>query len=77
MKPAELQKLFATALEVAREYAMPGASVYATVPSVFLKYFIQGLEDCGFSYRHCLASVRPTSESNVSSDPEAELRQAS
>jgi hypothetical protein len=33
MKPAELQKLFATALEVARDYAMPGASVYARSPA--------------------------------------------
>ena len=54
LKPAELQKLFAAALDVARQYATPGAVVYATVPSLFLKYFIQGLEDGGFSYHHCL-----------------------
>jgi DNA modification methylase len=60
LKPAELQKLFATALEAAREYAMPGAVIYATVPSVFLKYFIQGLEDGGFAYHHCLIWVKST-----------------
>jgi DNA modification methylase len=39
---------------------MCGAVIYATVPSVFLKYFIQGLEDGGFSYRHCLVWVKQT-----------------
>jgi hypothetical protein len=58
LKPTELQKLFAAVLNVAREYALPGAVIYATVPSVFLKYFIQGLEDGGFSYRHCLVWVK-------------------
>ena len=58
LKPAELQKLFATALDLARSYAMPGAVIYATVPSVYLKYFIQGLEDGGFSYHHCLIWVK-------------------
>jgi hypothetical protein len=54
LKPAELQRLFANALKLASEYALPGAVIYAAVPSVFLKYFIQGLEDGGFGYRHCL-----------------------
>ena len=58
LKPTELQKLFATALDLARSYAMPGAVIYATVPSVYLKYFIQGLEDGGFSYHHCLIWVK-------------------
>ena len=58
LRPAELQKLFAAALNVACERALPGAVIYATVPSVFLKYFIQGLEDGGFSYRHCLVWVK-------------------
>jgi hypothetical protein len=58
LKPTELQKLFAAALNVARAYALPGAAIYATVPSVFLKYFIQGLEDGGFSYRHCLIWIK-------------------
>jgi len=58
LKPAELQKLFAAALNVAREYALPGAVIYATVPSAFLKYFIQGLENGGFSYRHGLVWVK-------------------
>ena len=60
LKPAALQTLFAAALAVARQYAMPGAAVYATVPSLFLKYFIQGLEDGGFSYHHCLIWVKQT-----------------
>jgi DNA modification methylase len=60
LKPVELQKLFSDALNTAREHALPGAVVYATVPSVFLKYFIQGLEDGGFAYRHCLVWVKQT-----------------
>jgi DNA modification methylase len=60
LKPTELQKLFATALSLAGEHAIPGAVIYATVPSVFLKYFIQGLEDGGFSYRHCLIWLKQT-----------------
>jgi DNA modification methylase len=54
----ELQKLFAAAIGVAREHAMAGAVIYATVPSVFLKHFIGGLEDGGFTYRHCLIWVK-------------------
>jgi DNA modification methylase len=60
LSPEELQKLFAAALNIAREHAMPGAIIYATVPSVFLKYFIQGLEDGGFAYHHCLIWIKPT-----------------
>jgi DNA modification methylase len=60
LKPAELQKLFAAALDAARRYAAPGAVVYATVPSLFIKHFIQGLENAGFSYRHCLIWVKQT-----------------
>jgi DNA modification methylase len=60
LKPLELQKLFADALNTAREHALAGAVIYATVPSVFLKYFIQGLEDGGFGYRHCLVWVKQT-----------------
>jgi DNA modification methylase len=58
--PAELQKLFAAALNLARKYSLPGGAIYATVPSVFLKYFIQGLEDGGFTYRHCLVWIKQT-----------------
>ncbi len=58
--PAELQKLFAAALNLARKYSFPGGAIYATVPSVFLKYFIQGLEDGGFTYRHCLVWIKQT-----------------
>ena len=60
LKPQELQTLFARALDAARRHAAPGAVVYATVPSVFLKYFIQGLEEAGFSYRHCLIWLKQT-----------------
>jgi DNA modification methylase len=60
LKPAELQLLFANALDAAKHQALPGAVVYATVPSVFLKYFIQGLEDAGFSYKHCLIWLKQT-----------------
>jgi DNA modification methylase len=56
--PNELQKLFAGALAIARAYALPGAALYATVPSLFLKHFIAGLEQGGFSYRHCLVWVK-------------------
>jgi DNA modification methylase len=58
LKPTELQKLFAAVLALAREYAAAGAAIYATVPSVFLKYFIQAFEDGGFSYRHCLVWIK-------------------
>ena len=58
LKPQQLQKLFATALEVSREHALPGAVIYATVPSAYLKYFIGGLEDGGFSYPSCLVWVK-------------------
>jgi DNA modification methylase len=60
LEPAELQKLFASVLQIAREHAVPGAAIYASVPSVLLKFFIQGLEDGGFTYRHCLVWVKQT-----------------
>ncbi len=60
LEPAELQKLFASVLQVAREHAVPGAAIYASVPSVLLKFFIEGLEDGGFTYRHCLVWVKQT-----------------
>ena len=58
LKPDQLQKLFAMALEVSRTHALPGAVIYATVPGAYLKYFIAGLEDGGFSYRACLVWVK-------------------
>jgi len=58
LRPAELQILFGDALKAAVAHALPGASIYATVPSQYLKFFIQGLEDGGFSYRHCLVWVK-------------------
>lgn len=60
LQPIELQKLFATSLNVARKHAMPGAALYATVPSAFLKYFMQGFEDGGFTYKHCLVWIKQT-----------------
>jgi len=60
LKPAELQKLFAATLEVSRQFALPGAVIYATVPSLFLRHFIQGLANGGFSYHHCLIWVKQT-----------------
>jgi len=58
--PAELQKLFAAALNLARKYSFPGGAIYATIQSVFLKYFIQVLADGGFTYRHCLVWIKQT-----------------
>jgi DNA modification methylase len=58
LKPAELQALFAGALKAAAVHAEPGAAIYATVPSVYLKFFIQGMEDGGFSYKHQLVWVK-------------------
>jgi DNA modification methylase len=58
LAPAELKKLFAQALNVGRAHAMPGAVLYAAVPSVFLEHFIQAFEDGGFTYHHCLIWVK-------------------
>jgi len=58
LPPDELRKLFAKSLEAERPYAMPGAAVYAAVPSVFLQHFIQAFEDGGYRYRHCLIWVK-------------------
>jgi len=55
-----LQKLFADALTTARAHALLGAVLYATVPSVFLKYFIEGFGEGGFAYRHCLVWIKQT-----------------
>lgn len=54
LDPTRLQKLFTDALRSSLELALTAASIYATVRSVYLKFFIQGMEDGGFSYRHCL-----------------------
>jgi DNA modification methylase len=58
LKPADLQRLFAASLDIARGHAMPGAAIYATVPGAFLQSFIQALEEGGFSYRSCLVWVK-------------------
>jgi len=49
MRPAELQSCFHGAWG-APEYASPGLVTNATVPSVFLKYLIPGLEDGGLAF---------------------------
>lgn len=58
LKPEEVQALFAGALKAAALHAESGAVIYATVPSVYLKFFIQGMEDGGFSYKHQLVWVK-------------------
>jgi hypothetical protein len=61
LKPDQLQKLFAMALEVSREHALPGAVIYATVPGAYLKYFIAGLEDGGWFLIRSQAAAPPWS----------------
>jgi len=44
--------MFRRALEVARQFAEPGAACYATVPAgPLLVYFIQAFTASGFTYR--------------------------
>ena len=59
LQPLEIRKLFGTALRAATQYAEPGASIYATVPSgSLLPQFIAGLEDGGFTFKHSLVWVK-------------------
>ncbi len=58
LKLADLQQLFVASLDVARGHAMPGAAIYATVAGAFLRSFIEGLEEGGFSYKSCLVWVK-------------------
>jgi DNA modification methylase len=59
LKPEEIRNLFGSALRVATRYATPGAAIYATVPSgTLLPFFIAGLEDGGFTFKHALAWVK-------------------
>jgi DNA modification methylase len=58
LPPDELQKMCAASWRIARDHALAGAVIYVTVSSIFLKYFIQALEDAGFGYRHCLIWVK-------------------
>jgi DNA modification methylase len=55
LKPDEIRRLFGSALKVASNYAAPGAAIYSTVPSgSMLPFFISGLEDGGFTFKHSL-----------------------
>jgi DNA modification methylase len=58
LKPEEVRDLFGAALQAAVEHAEVGATIYATVPSVYLKFFIQGMEASGFAYKHQLVWVK-------------------
>jgi DNA modification methylase len=51
--------MFKQALEIARQFAQPGAACYATVPSgPLLPYFIQAFTAAGFTYRAQLTWVK-------------------
>jgi len=55
LKPDEIRQLFGNALKVASTYAAPGAAIYSTVPSgSMLPFFINGMEDGGFTFKHSL-----------------------
>jgi DNA modification methylase len=58
LKPEEVQALFAAVLAAVCDRAEPGAAIYATAPSVYLKYFIQAMENGGFSYKHQLVWIK-------------------
>ena len=59
LKPEEIRKLFGGVLRLAAKFAEPGAAVYATVPSGdMLPFFIAGLEDGGFTFKHSLVWVK-------------------
>jgi hypothetical protein len=59
LKPDEVRKLFASALRVATSHALPGAAIYAAVPSgSLLPFFIGGLEDGGFAFKDSLIWVK-------------------
>ena len=51
--------MFEKALEVAKQFAEPGAACYATVPGgPLLVYFIQAFEAAGFEFKHQLVWVK-------------------
>jgi DNA modification methylase len=59
LDPNEIRSLFGASLKLASNYSNPGAAVYATVPSgSLLPYFIAGLEDGGFTFKHSLVWVK-------------------
>lgn len=51
--------MFKKALEVAKQFAEPGAACYATVPGgPLLAYFIQAFQASGFEFKHQLVWVK-------------------
>jgi DNA modification methylase len=59
LKPKDLRKLFGDALTLAARNAAPGAAIYASVPSgALLPFFIAGLEDGGFTFKHSLVWLK-------------------
>jgi len=55
LQPNDIRRLFGSALKLAASHAAPGAVLYATVPSGSqLPFFIAGLEDGGFTFKHSL-----------------------
>jgi hypothetical protein len=51
--------LFKKALKVAKQFAAPGAAVYATVPGgPLLVYFIQAMQASGFEFKHQLVWLK-------------------
>jgi hypothetical protein len=55
LKPMQLRKLIADALQTSAIHAEPGASIYAAMPSgSLLPHFIAALEDGGFSFKDTL-----------------------
>jgi DNA modification methylase len=59
LKPEEIRKLFGDSLKSVVKHAAPGAVIYATVPSgTLLPYFIMGLEDGGFGFKHSLVWLK-------------------
>jgi len=59
LPPDEIRRLIASALRNATEYAEPGASIYATVPSgALLPVFIAALTDGSFTFKHALVWLK-------------------
>jgi DNA modification methylase len=59
LKPNEIRKLFGSALLTATRYVEPSAAIYAAAPSgSLLPYFIEALEDDGFSFKDTLIWVK-------------------
>ena len=59
LSASETGTLFKQALEVAKQFAEPGAVCYATVPGgPLLVYFVQALQASGFEFKHQLVWVK-------------------